>query len=447
MNLKQRYVLKIVKEFFLIINFPFQTEFKQLMQEIQSTYKNLPPENITTKGAPIIAEFLADKVLYRAVILEIQNGQYLVEYVDFGNRSKVQKVWPIDVRFMSLPKHAIHCSLFGIKPNGETWPPANQFGSYFDKEYFDCTFIVKAVEEYGKYWVDLRSDGKAITENLVESNLAVYQEPTKFELELSYLPGQQLRVTLTNFITLSDFSVELEPGVFINCSMHNLETATETFENVLKQWVGYPLIMYVDDLVGQKFEVTFYDGNGYKLEILKPDEGAYDSVDPLCPAPVFENLLHGFVCYSNDTSVFVQPSKYMHYVEVLLHRLFDTYNESVLENPIVPEEDVIYAARFSDGNWYRGKVISVDEKNVTVKFIDYGNVETVTIEDLRELTPEFQELHMLAVEVIIFHFTFLILIQLFFLNLFIFLKLIYLSYIYSSNLQILKGFHIRVKYV
>jgi hypothetical protein len=59
-------------------------------------------------------------------------------------------------------------------------------------------------------------------------------------------------------------------------------------------------------------------------------------------------------------------------------------------------------AKFSvDGNWYRGLVLQVrcaggdsDEKGATVEvfYIDFGNIEQVDVEDLRELLPQYMTL-------------------------------------------------------
>ena len=55
-------------------------------------------------------------------------------------------------------------------------------------------------------------------------------------------------------------------------------------------------------------------------------------------------------------------------------------------------------AKFSaDGNWYRGLILQVrcagdsDEKAVTVEvfYIDFGNIEEVNGEDIRELLPQY----------------------------------------------------------
>lgn len=47
-------------------------------------------------------------------------------------------------------------------------------------------------------------------------------------------------------------------------------------------------------------------------------------------------------------------------------------------------------SRFSDdGGWYRAKVLNVDDSNCSVEFVDYGNWEATTSENIRTISPEF----------------------------------------------------------
>ena len=54
----------------------------------------------------------------------------------------------------------------------------------------------------------------------------------------------------------------------------------------------------------------------------------------------------------------------------------------------------VYAGKQStDNNWYRARVEQVSGPSITVRYIDYGNKETVTVSDLRELEPAMLEPH------------------------------------------------------
>jgi len=60
---------------------------------------------------------------------------------------------------------------------------------------------------------------------------------------------------------------------------------------------------------------------------------------------------------------------------------------------------LLCAAKCSDGRWYRAKIVSHTETTAYVHYIDYGNVEEVTLESVMVLEPRFYEPYQLAVNV------------------------------------------------
>ncbi|XP_045158547.2 uncharacterized protein LOC123524421 isoform X3 [Mercenaria mercenaria] len=55
-----------------------------------------------------------------------------------------------------------------------------------------------------------------------------------------------------------------------------------------------------------------------------------------------------------------------------------------------PEIGMPCAAKFSEDNmWYRAEIITPSQLNVEVQFVDYGNIETVAADRLKQLKPEF----------------------------------------------------------
>ena len=65
--------------------------------------------------------------------------------------------------------------------------------------------------------------------------------------------------------------------------------------------------------------------------------------------------------------------------------------KGVSASPLLhPEVDVYCLARYSvDGEWYRARVMSVNNINqVTVQFVDYGNVDNVVVSNLRQLEDQ-----------------------------------------------------------
>ncbi|GJQ67361.1 putative tudor domain protein [Trypoxylus dichotomus] len=387
--------------FYNPINFYCQLDnnklaFKEMMEEIQLSYRNRK----TTKanpGSPVIVPFSEDGALYRAEVLSSQFNQYRVKYVDYGNVATVAKVYPIEKKYMNLPAQAIPCGLQGIASLNDTWPDPDTFSSYFDKDSFSCQFI-SFLEN--RYYVELNYKGESISTQLNKACLAVAVQPIT-SVDIHLLVNQQIMVVLKDVVSLNNITIEVQSGVTVNAAMHNLTTATETYEDNLKQWIGHYLIMYVDEVLENQVEITLYDLTGQKLQVVSPDEGAYDTVEPLCPLPIYSNVIQGFVSYASAESIYVQPSKFSQTIAQLSETLHGHYSVLQQEETITPIEGQIYAVLSSDSNWYRGSVTEIKGSEVVITFVDYGNTELVPTTNLRELSPLFYQPHMLAVEIFV----------------------------------------------
>ncbi|KAJ8968977.1 hypothetical protein NQ317_001098 [Molorchus minor] len=426
-----------------IIEIVSKSQFKAMMEDIQQAYKSRKPET-SVIGAPVIGLFPEDNVLYRAQVLEVVGSQYKVYYVDFGNVSTVSKVWPIEKKFMNLPAQAIICGVSGIGPQNGQWPNTDNYSKYFDKDMFICKFINKD-EDKGKCrtYVDLFYGDDAIAQQLVKDGLAVSTQQTIPEIEIPLLLGQQFRAIVKSINNLSDIIIMLECGVALSCKMHNIEQATETFEDTLKGLLEQTVIIFVDNVVDNslwhslivkagasyrlqinyfsgvatiqlqgriapkrsnfvlRLEITLYDSEGSKITILNPDEEAYDSVDALCPPLILCSIVTGYVSYADESSVYIQPSEYTNTLATLVDQMFECYDGHNQDLPIIPEEGLLYSVHSEDGNWYRGRVNSFDDEHATVVYIDYGNSEKVVFSSLRELNDNFLEICTLCVQVIV----------------------------------------------
>ncbi|KAJ8954517.1 hypothetical protein NQ318_000749 [Aromia moschata] len=354
-------------------------QFHTMMEEIQ----HKPEKSVV--GAPVIGLFPEDNVLYRAQVLEVIGSQYKVYYVDFGNVSTISKVWPIEKKFMNLPAQAIICSLNAIAPPNGQWQDADCYSKYFNKDIFECR-VVDNDEE--KTYVNLIHGNDDIRQLLIQDELAVSTNIV-IDIDLPILLGQQFRAIVKSINNLSDIIIALECGVAVSCKMHNVEDATETFEETLKGLLEQTVIVFVDNVIDDRLEITLYDTEGSKINIVSPDEGAYDTVEVLCPPLVYRSTITGYVSHAEDTVVYIQLTEYTDAIANLLDQMFERYNAENAELPIIPEEGLVYAVHSQDGNWYRGKVISFDDEQATVNYVDYGNSESVNFSELRELDDTF----------------------------------------------------------
>lgn len=76
-------------------------------------------------------------------------------------------------------------------------------------------------------------------------------------------------------------------------------------------------------------------------------------------------------------------------------------NAAAANKPVTKEDlaaDVYFAAKHSDGQWYRVRVNSMlDECTVAVRFVDYGDFSMIALENLRILWAQFRNLPMQAI--------------------------------------------------
>lgn len=114
---------------------------------------------------------------------------------------------------------------------------------------------------------------------------------------------------------------------------------------------------------------------------------------------ITSSTIVGYVSHVDENSIFVQPVEYSETFEWLRNEMFEYYNNNPLDTPIIPEEEQIYAVHSTDGNWYRGKVVSFDDEKASISYVDYGNTEEVEFKELRELEPQFREIFMMSVPV------------------------------------------------
>lgn len=69
---------------------------------------------------------------------------------------------------------------------------------------------------------------------LLQANLAVSVTAQSEGVDIPLLLNQQLRVILKSVNNLSDVIVSLESGLALTCKAHNVEMASELFEDALK---------------------------------------------------------------------------------------------------------------------------------------------------------------------------------------------------------------------
>ncbi|XP_014812240.1 PREDICTED: tudor domain-containing protein 15 [Calidris pugnax] len=113
------------------------------------------------------------------------------------------------------------------------------------------------------------------------------------------------------------------------------------------------------------------------------------------------NTFHAaFVVYViNPSDFWIQTCEYQNEFQALMKNIADAYNQCRADEMVLinPEPGLLCCARYSkDMCYYRGVVIEVLHVNITVYFLDFGNMDTVPCYDVKTLLPEFCDLPALA---------------------------------------------------
>ncbi|NXU50842.1 TDR15 protein, partial [Turnix velox] len=113
------------------------------------------------------------------------------------------------------------------------------------------------------------------------------------------------------------------------------------------------------------------------------------------------SFYNAFVVYVlNPSEFWVQTCEYENEFQALTKNVADAYNQCGSDEMVLkdPEPGLLCCARYSkDKCFYRGVVIEVLYEDITVYFLDFGNIDTVPCYDVKILLPEFSDLPAFAV--------------------------------------------------
>ncbi|XP_070160956.1 protein tudor isoform X1 [Polyergus mexicanus] len=484
-----------------------EAEFKTMMSEIQKIYAGREP--IIHKlqvGSAIIAIFSEDRALYRAEVVNtsVQKDAYIVQYIDFGNCAIVNlcNIYPVEKKFMQLPKLAVQCSLKDIVPNNNLdWSKTNNnaLDNCFNADKYKC--ILHDVSN-NQYTISLIHNRQDVGDMLVQKNLAAFATKTSVEtiyaesvskasdtrirtlndverVDISLLSGQILKMKVSNVESVTLFHVQLQSAskyedivhkymadkntkvmprlstneicldagclinangtwkraVVINCSQSNgfyvklidtgmcqkildgalalpgelaimqnqaLEcslqnvTPSSDADKRLKELEEKEVLIMVEEVNNNRLIVKLYDllGNG----IMNMEE-KIEKISPIYLMPILSSTHKVSVSYlENSTSIWLQRSSELELNARLLKDLEKYYTN--FGQRLKPEVHLLCAAKcLEDGNWYRARIVDYTETTVYVHYIDYGNIEEISLESIMILEPQFYEPHQLAINV------------------------------------------------
>ncbi|XP_044737384.1 maternal protein tudor-like isoform X2 [Chrysoperla carnea] len=190
----------------------------------------------------------------------------------------------------------------------------------------------------------------------------------------------------------------------VECGLNNFDLGCLQHvndEEFQSKYEKSELIAYINEVQNGRLLVTLYDCDGNKLVLIKDDETEDDfsTVSPLCPMAVLNGNMKVWITHINTyDSFYIQRVADNDKVTELLNTLYKHYenNERTRSDITINQ---LCAVKSQDGNWYRGRVLEINDASITVIYIDYGNQETVDINNVQNLDPSFYTINEYALHV------------------------------------------------
>lgn len=280
---------------------------------------------------------------YRVYIRSMTGNTADVFYIDYGNTEKVpvSSMLPLDSDLCSLPRQAVHVRMAGIVSSTGTW--TQECKTFLKKILADVLLKVVIVDTgHGAISITARRNDQPdqdIAMMLLSQHHAVKADtvntekhPEVNEPQVSLQPSvsSQPHVATQQLISTQQ---HLAGAMQTPCIMANAQRQTQLPKNV-------PFFIKVVCGHGAHFCVQL-DNTEAETELGK--------------------IQSEMKTYCSD---FVKELSY---------------------TPVCGE---LVCARFrEDGQWYRGSVTEVCEKDVLIRFVDYGNVQVVSSEYVMPIKP------------------------------------------------------------
>ncbi|XP_068623194.1 RING finger protein 17 [Battus philenor] len=326
-------------------------------------------------GEPCIALFYLDNKFYRGRILEINNdvSTCLVQYIDYGNEetcpfSNLRKCTPL----YQIPTQVSKCKLSRIKPVGNYWNRKTL--DYLHKTIVEkkCYIKITADAIDGVYPIDLKINKLCINDHLVEFEMAKYCDDSKIVIR-----------KFTQFDKSNDehsFAIESDSG-----PDYIIEDEQDTD-------VSYQNSNDMQSLEGKDWNLIVQEEENHS------HEGKFltfkDIVDQcfICNIIVINNF------NTLELNIVHRPELVEQYEQMFEKLQQEAANMMALDG--IFENKACVALFSDDGQWYRASILEYsDETNrIKVRYVDYGNVEIISIADVREIGEEFIKLPPLTLQ-------------------------------------------------
>nr|XP_040056135.1 tudor domain-containing 6 [Gasterosteus aculeatus aculeatus]XP_040056136.1 tudor domain-containing 6 [Gasterosteus aculeatus aculeatus] len=362
----------------------FSKAVKILSEQIQQHYEEsseLGEMEPLTCGDPCAARGV-DGRWRRSLLKETLNSDGAVEvlYVDEGKLEvlPIGDMRPLNGKFLRMPVVTYPCSLEGVKDNGKGWT-TDQI-DYLNSLLLNKNFVAKFNHHnirQNVYNVILYGDNDTCMNNCFKDlfSSSKTEQDTNFQNGLLNLPGKQGSIDLPNKVPENVDGEETLPCTkkqAVNGMTDDLPTSRADELHVKES----------SEQRGPVVQINGHLSKSFPSEVQNPRDDDMLTVGSSVNVNVsFVQSPHAFWC---------QPKKNGEHLRQLMQDLQNHY-ESIPPPPLV--ESICVARNPDDDMWYRARIhASHHSPVVDVRFIDYGQTETIPLRDLFPIDPAFLQL-------------------------------------------------------
>ncbi|XP_038673698.1 RING finger protein 17 isoform X2 [Scyliorhinus canicula] len=338
-------------------------QFNMLTSAIQTSFKVLPflkPYCYSKREGCIVKG--SDTLWYRGRILEVIGGSVKVQYIDRGYTETIPQchVYPV-LMYPDTPELCLPFQLFGVVPVGHKWQEdaIDTLRELLLHRNLEVEIMVESENCIQAPLVDLRFDGMSVSCFMILHNHAVQNEQASVMLK-NYCPG------------LNNGNVPEESWDLIQEDL--LSSHLETF---MVPEYDYPLL----PLPGKIFPVT--------VKHLETPNQVYISIGPRRDVESDSD--------TDDSGISYEPEDDL---EQALRELNQNTEALALLTDFRSEMPCL--AEYSDGRWYRAKVLSlakVQPLMILVQHVDFGSTASLPDYRLRQIPAHLVKYPVRAIKV------------------------------------------------
>ncbi|KAL0832049.1 hypothetical protein ABMA28_001543 [Loxostege sticticalis] len=333
-----------------------------------------------TVGEPCIAMFFLDNRFYRGRVVEVNEDtkSCIVHYIDYGNEESCSfENLRKSIVLYQIPVQAHKCVLDRIRPVGNQWD--RQTLDYIHKSIVEkqCFVKISGEKDGDLIPIDLKYDKLWINDHLVDFEMAVYTDGSKAVVRRFAPPPA------TKFVEEPPF-VESDsgPDYIVDESNDTGPSSTSVDSFDMKAIRGKDWNKLLDD-----------DTDDQSLEGKYTTFPKFDKEEFLCNITIINDIktLELSIIHDDETNLLYEE----------MFSKLHAEGENLCPLNGIFENKACIALFHEDGQWYRASILQHSERKnqIKVRYVDYGNIEIISLADAREVTDDFTQLPPSSMEV------------------------------------------------